>query len=110
MTKKSPPPPLRYANWRSRVWLPATKAAGLEGTGFHDLRRATATAMVAGGVDIKTAQVRLGHSDTRLTLAIYAHATSAADRAAAELLGAQFLGRSRMNRENRPSRDASGHP
>ena len=102
--------PLRYANWRNRVWLPATRAAGLEGTGFHDLRRATATAMVAGGVDIKTAQVRLGHSDPRLTLAIYAHATSAADRAAAELLGAQFLGRSPMNRKNRPSRHASANP
>ena len=57
--------------------------------------------LVAGGVDIKTAQVRLGHSDPRLTLAIYAEATSAADRGAAELLGAQFLGRSRTNRKNR---------
>lgn len=86
--------PLHYANWRNRVWLPATKAAGLEGAGFHDLRRATATVMVAAGVDIKTAQVRLGHSDPRLTLAIYAQATTAADKAAAEVLGAQFLGRS----------------
>ena len=90
--------PLRYANWRNRVWLPAVKVTGLEGAGFHDLRRATATAMVAAGVDIKTAQERLGHSDPRLTLAIYAQATSAADRAAAEILGAQFLGASRTAR------------
>jgi integrase len=100
--------PIRYANWRNRVWLPATKAAGLVGVGFHDLRRATATAMVAAGVDIKTAQVRLGHSDPRLTLAIYAQATTAADRAAAEILGAQFLGPSRTNRARQPGLDANG--
>jgi len=45
--------PLRYSNWRNRVWLPAIRAAGLEGVGFHDLRRATATALVAEGVDIR---------------------------------------------------------
>jgi integrase len=44
--------------------------------------------------NIKTAQVRLGHSDPRLTLAIYAQVTSAADKAAAEVLGGAFLGRS----------------
>jgi integrase len=84
--------PLRYSNWRNRVWLPAAREAGLAGAGFHDLRRASATALVAGGVDVKTAQVRLGHSDPRLTLGIYAQATSAGDKAAAELLGTQFLG------------------
>ena len=29
--------PLRYTNWRQRVWLPATEAAGLAGLRFHDL-------------------------------------------------------------------------
>lgn len=29
---------LDYSNWRSRVWVPATEAAGLGGLGFHDLR------------------------------------------------------------------------
>ncbi|MDA8359783.1 MAG: hypothetical protein M0Z95_26575, partial [Actinomycetota bacterium] len=51
-----------------------------------------ATALVAAGVDIKTAQSRLGHSDPRLTLAAYARAVPEADRAAAELLGARFFG------------------
>ncbi len=55
--------PLDYANWRRRVWLPAVDAAGLQGLGFHDLRRANATAMVRAKVDVKTAQVRLGHTD-----------------------------------------------
>jgi integrase len=83
--------PLDYSNWRRRVWLPAVAAAGLKGTGFHDLRRANATAMVLDGVDMKTAQTRLGHSDPRLTLAIYAQATNEGDRFAAERLGTRFM-------------------
>lgn len=83
--------PLDYAHWRQRAWLPATRAAGLAGLTFHDLRRANATGLVAEGVDMKTAQTRLGHSDPRLTLAIYAQATSEADRSAAARIGARFL-------------------
>jgi integrase len=83
--------PLRYERWRRRVWLPAIQAAGLVGLTFHDLRRANATALVADGVDLKTAQARLGHSDPRLTLGIYAQATSAGDRAAADSLDRRFF-------------------
>ena len=83
--------PLDYAHWRQRVWLPATKTAGLPGLTFHDLRRANATGLVAEGVDVKTAQTRLGHADPRLTLAIYAQASGEADRAAADRIGARFL-------------------
>ena len=43
------------------------------------------------GVDLKTAQTRLGHSDPRLTLAVYAQASTDADRAAAVLLGERFM-------------------
>jgi Phage integrase family len=82
---------LDYSHWRLRVWLPACAKAELEGTGFHDLRRANATQLVWQGVDVKTAQTRLGHSDPRLTLAVYAQAVSEADRAAAERLGETFL-------------------
>jgi integrase len=83
--------PLDYTNWRRRIWKPATIKAGLEGLTFHDLRRANATGLVAEGVDVKTAQARLGHSDPRLTLAIYAQATDEADRSAAARIGARFL-------------------
>lgn len=83
--------PLDYAHWRQRVWLPATRTAGLSGLTFHDLRRANATGLVAEGVDLKTAQTRLGHADPRLTLAIYAQATTEADRSAADRVGARFL-------------------
>lgn len=83
--------PLDYSNWRRRVWLPAAENADLTGLGFHDLRRTNATAMVLDGVDMKTAQARLGHSDPRLTLAIYAQATGEGDRSAAEKLGARLM-------------------
>jgi integrase len=71
--------PLDYSNWR-RVWLPAVKKTKLGNVGFHDLRRANATSLVTSRVDLKTAQ-RLGRSDPRLTLAVYAQATTDADRA-----------------------------
>ena len=83
-------------NWRCRVWLPALKGAGLAMArprpGFHDLRRAVATALVAAGVDPKTVQTRLGHSDVRTTLAIYTRTTAGSDHRAAELLADRFLG------------------
>ncbi len=63
---------LDYSHWRQRIWLPACRLAGLAGLTFHDLRRVNATALVAEGVDLKTAQSRLGHADPRLTLAVYA--------------------------------------
>ncbi|MGH9132195.1 MAG: tyrosine-type recombinase/integrase [Acidimicrobiales bacterium] len=82
---------LRYSNWRARVWVPATMTAGCDGAGFHDLRRASATALVVGGVDIRTAQARLGHSDPRLTLGVYAQVVQEAERRAADTVGDTFL-------------------
>ena len=82
---------LDYSHFRYRVWVPACKLAGLEGFGFHDLRRTNATQLVLNRVDLKTAQTRLGHSDPRLTLAVYAQAVTEADREAAEKVGSALL-------------------
>jgi integrase len=94
--------PIRYANWRNRVWVPACRAAGLDGLGFHDLRRLNASALVNLGIDVKTAQERLGHSDVRMTIGLYAQAETPADRAAAEQLGERFMPRSRDDRGMSP--------
>jgi integrase len=97
--------PLRYTNWLRRVWYPATIAAGLgemvedkatgsrryEGLGFHDLRRASATGLVAAGVDVKTAQSVLGHTDARVTLDLYAQVVTSQQQAAADAMAARFL-------------------
>ena len=48
------------------------------------------TALVAAGIDIKTAQTRLGHANPALKLAIYARATVEADRRAADAVGERF--------------------
>lgn len=102
---------LRYSNWVRRRWYPAAIAAGVgrmvevedgrngagarrqryAGLGFHDLRRANATELLAAGVDIKTAQTWLGHSEARLTLDLYAQAVTELGEAAAQRLGAKFL-------------------
>jgi integrase len=110
--------PLRYTNWLRRSWYPATIAAGVGrlvedgatgrhryvGLGFHDLRRASATSLVAAGVDVKTAQSVLGHSDARLTLDHYAQVVTEQQRAAADAMGARFFdGSPRGERGAEPS-------
>jgi len=81
---------LDYTNWRRRVWVPSCEKAKLPGLRFHDLRSLAATALVAAGVDVKTAQTRLGHSSPQMTLGIYARATVDADRKAADAVGERF--------------------
>jgi hypothetical protein len=46
--------------------------------------------MVVENVDLKTAGARLGHSDPRLTIALYAQVTQPADRAAADAVGGRY--------------------
>ena len=54
--------PLDYNNWRPRIWLPATTETELAGLRYHDLRSLAASALVAAGVDVRTAMHRLGHT------------------------------------------------
>jgi integrase len=82
--------PLRPNHFRARVWRPGCGRAGLDGLGFHDLRRSAATVMVANGVSVRDAQQILGHSDPRLLLAVYAQATDAGMRSATEAAALHF--------------------
>lgn len=75
---------IRRSNFGKRVLAPASADVGLQGVTFHGLRHSAATQWIANGVDARTVQFRLGHSDPRLVLKLYAHASSQADRAAAE--------------------------
>jgi len=59
---------------------------------FHELRHFAATQMISGGIDPRMAATRLGHARPHITLQIYAHAVAAADRKAAEILGANLPG------------------
>ena len=51
--------------------------------------------MVVAGVDVKTAQRRLGHANVTMTFQVYARATAEADRNAAEVVGERFPRRDR---------------
>ena len=97
-----------YSNYRRRIWQPASLTAGLAGTGFHDLRRTATTQLVLAHVDLKTAGTRLGHSDPRLTLAVYAQATSEADRAAADIVASRFSAAMGLDDLDRFSTDSPG--
>ena len=60
--------------WRSRIWSPAVRRAGMEDSGvrIHDLRHTYASIAIANGCDVKTLQSQLGHSSAMVTLDTYA--------------------------------------
>jgi len=61
-------------NWRSRVWHPALRRAGLRSIRIHDARHTHASLLLAAGADVVAVSRRLGHSNPSITLAVYAHA------------------------------------
>jgi integrase len=64
------------------------RAKGIEYVGFHALRHTSATLMLLGGVDIRTAAGRLGHASPQLLLNVYGHYVGSGDTEAASKLGA----------------------
>jgi integrase len=70
----------------------AIERAGLTDEGFtiHSLRNTFATTLADKGVHPSTAQKMLGHSDIRMTLAIYTHATDGMQDAATAALEEAF--------------------
>ena len=76
----------------TRMWNRFLEKHQLKHIRFHDLRHSCATALLEAGVDPKTVQNRLGHSDITMTLNIYAHCTQNMDRNAAQKLDDLFSG------------------
>lgn len=73
--------PLRYSNWRMRVWLPmvdrfndARAEQELEPIDVmpHDLRATCASLLIDAGASPKDVQQHLGHADIATTLNLYA--------------------------------------
>jgi integrase len=56
------------------MWRYIKKELGIEEFSSHSFRHAVATLYIANGVDIKTTQTILGHSQASTTMNIYAHA------------------------------------
>ena len=74
---------LRKADVYRQLFAPTLKRAGLKFR-FHDLRHASASLLLAGGIDVKTVQSRLGHSSAAVTMDVYAHAIDRGQRTAAD--------------------------
>lgn len=73
-----------------RWWRQFRERYGFDGLKFHELRHTQATQLLASGIDVKTVQERLGHSNASITLNWYAHAVPENDRKAADLIGELF--------------------
>ncbi len=82
---------IRASHFRSRVWVPATVEASLEGVNFHDLRHSHVALLIEAGEHVKVIQSRLGHSSARITLDVYGHLFDGIDEAAAERLDGAVL-------------------
>jgi integrase len=66
--------PIDERNWRSRVWHPALRRAGLRSIRVHDARHSCASMLIAAGVDVVEVARILGHSKPTITLSVYSHA------------------------------------
>lgn len=76
--------------WTDSRGIERVKRSGYVGPNFHALRHAQASLLVAGGVDPKTVQERLGHERITTTLEIYADAEEENDVKAAEYIDGLF--------------------
>lgn len=61
------------ASQQARPLAAACKAAGIESTGFHDLRRTFGARLALQGVPMAVIAKALGHADERVTQRHYAH-------------------------------------
>jgi integrase len=60
--------PISRNTFRTRVWLPAVKASGLDfKVRMHDLRHTYASWLLAGGPDLKSVMERMGHAQIQTT-------------------------------------------
>jgi len=85
--------PLDHHNWRTRVWAPLAKMAGVTGT-FHMLRHFFVTALIQSGANMKVAQTLAGHHSAAFTLDQYADAVPQQLEEAGEKVAAVLLERS----------------
>lgn len=77
-----------YGPYVTRAMQRIMAEAGIERRRFHDLRHTGASMLHALGVDMKTIQTVLGHSDYRLTADTYTHAEDGILIDAASKMGA----------------------
>ena len=82
--------PLNHSTFYTGAWRPARNAAGITEGSLHQLRHLYASALLAGGVDVKALSEYLGHHDPAVTLRIYAHLMPSAEGRALRAIEAAF--------------------
>jgi integrase len=97
---------LRRSNFGRRVWRPATRAAGLEGLRFHDLRHTSATLSIAAGASTRELMARMGHSSSAAALR-YQHVMAGRDAAIAAALDELIQAASTLAEESPPARSGT---
>jgi integrase len=86
--------PLRRTLFRTRVFDPAKRAAGLDDSvTFHGLRHSAVGLMIEVGAHIEAIKQRLGHSSIRTTSDVYGSLLPAVDTAVTDQLDALFASR-----------------
>ena len=64
---------LRAGSWRHRFWLPAVRAAGLDGLRIHDLRHTAVSLWIAAGASPTQIATWAGHTSVSVVLDRYGH-------------------------------------
>lgn len=73
--------PIDERNFRSRVWHPSLRRAGLRAIRIHDARHTHASLLIGSGADIVDVSRRLGHANPSITLSTYSHSFARRDTA-----------------------------
>jgi integrase len=97
---------LRRSNFNRRVWRPATRAAGVAGLRFHDLRHTSATLSIAAGASTRELMARMGHSSSAAALR-YQHVMAGRDAAIAAALDELIQAASSLAERPPPARSGT---
>jgi integrase len=81
---------LRVTLFRRRFWLPAVKAAGLDGLRIHEVRHTAVALWIAAGANPREVAARAAHASVSLTLDRYGHLYPEADLTLRERLDATW--------------------
>jgi integrase len=95
--------PLRRSTFRTRVFDPAARRAGIKGVTFHGLRHTAAGLMIEAGAHIEAIKQRLGHSSIRVTSDVYGSLLPTVDESVTDELDTRFSGLAALARRPRSS-------
>jgi integrase len=82
--------PIDASKCTQRKLQPLLKKLGIQKAGLHAFRHTCASLLVSQGASLRIAQQQLGHSDPRITLAVYSHVIGDSHMQAVEKLADAF--------------------